>query len=396
VGSGATDTLQTALHATIFVPPTYTVSVTPDGSDAYRTQPLSTSYGFKVENLGNSAATYKLTATCSGGATSCSAPSTKAVSAHSSSTVTVSFNSGSAGSTGTVTLKATADSTGGSGTVGGIVTSDEGFINVKPFTRTVAVTPGGGAITKAAGVSDTATFTVTLTGSASSVTYSLDVTCHAPAQSCSSPSSVAVTKTTPGTVKVAYSTASDTHGGVGAIALRAYSVYGSKTYESTGSYQVTVPNTADDIAITIASPTTAVERGACLTVSAGEAAAYECGDLRVVHGVPGVRTMGKARSPTLLYSSETAEPRPTVRADLLLKGSAATPTALTGVLKVGNTGSQETCTRAGAPRAGQRARCGESRPSARAPLSPRVPTRTRSRSRPPSAARRRTSRRAVR
>lgn len=343
VGSGATDTLTATLHATMFIPPTYTVSVTPDGSDAYRTQPLSTSYQFEVENLGNTTANYHLTATCAGGATSCSVSSPKSVPAHSSSLVTVSFNSGSAGSEGKVTLKATADSTGGPGTVGGIVTSDEGFINVRPFTRTVAVTPGGGALTRAAGSSDTATFTVSLTGTASSVTYNLSVTCTAPAQSCSSPATVAVTRTTPGTVKVPYSTSSDTHGGVGAIALRAYSVYGSKTYESTGSYQVTVPNTADDIAITIASPTTAIERGACLTIAAGEAAAYECGNLRIVHGIPGVRTMGKARAPTLLYASETAEPRPTIRADLLLESSAATPSSLTGVLEVGNTGSQQTC-----------------------------------------------------
>jgi len=336
VGSGATDTLTATLHATIYVPPTYTVSVIPDGSDAYRTQPLSTSYAFEVENLGNSNATYKLTATCSGGATSCSAPSTKSVSAHSSSSVTVSFNSGTAGSEGTVKLKATADSTGGSGTVGGIVTSDEGFINVKPFTRTVAVTPGGGAITKGAASSDTATFTVTLTGNATSVKYDLDLTCGEPVYGCSAKDTVTATQSTPGTVKVAYSTRSDTHGGVGAIALRAYSVYGSKTFESTGSYQVTVPNTADDIVISVASPTSAVERGACLTVAAGEAAAYECGDLRIVHGVPGVRTMGKARSPTLLYSSETAVPKPTVRADLLLKSSATTPDSITGSLVVGS------------------------------------------------------------
>ena len=336
VGSGATDTLTATLHATMFIPPTYTVSVTPDGSDAYRTQPLSTSYAFTVENLGNSNATYKLTATCSGGATGCSAPSTKSVSAHSSSSVTVSFNSGTAGSEGTVKLEATADSTGGSGTVGGIVTSDEGFINVKPFTHTVAVTPGGGAITKGAGSSDTATFTVTLTGNATSVTYDLDVTCGEPVYGCSAKDTVTATQTTPGTVKVAYSTRSDTHGGVGSIALRAYSVYGSKTYESTGSYQVTVPNTADDIVIGVASPTTAIERDACLTVAAGEAAAYECGDLRIVHGVPGVRTMGKVRSPTLLYSSETAVPKPTVRADLLLKSSATTPDSITGTLVVGS------------------------------------------------------------
>ena len=346
VGSGATDTLTATLHATMYVPPTYTVSVTPDGSDAYRTQPLSTSYDFQVENLGNTNATYKLTATCSGGATSCSASSTKAVSAHSSASVTVSFNSGSAGSEGTVTLKATADSTGGSGTAGGIVTSDEGFINVRPFTRTVAVTPGGGAITKAAGSSDTATFTVTLTeslGNASSVTYDLDLTCGEPVYGCSAHDTVTATQTTPGTVKVAYSTRSDTHGGVGSIALRAYSVYGSRTYESTGSYQVTVPNTADDIVISVASPTSALERSACLTVAAGEAAAYECGSLRMVHGIPAVRTMGKARAPTLLYASETAEPRPTVRVDLLLKSTATTPDSITGSLVVGNSGSQQTC-----------------------------------------------------
>jgi RHS repeat-associated protein len=154
---------------------------------------------------------------------------------------------------------------------------------------------------------------------------------------------VAVTKTTPAAVKVPYSTASDLHGGVGAITLRASSAYGSKTYESTGSYQVSVPNTADDIAITIASPTTAIERGACLTIAAGEAAAYECGALRIVHGIRGVRTMGKWRAPTLLYASETADPRPAIRADLLLKSSATTPDSLTGRLVIVNGTSQQQC-----------------------------------------------------
>ncbi|HEY9514906.1 MAG TPA: hypothetical protein VIQ74_04425, partial [Gemmatimonadaceae bacterium] len=343
VGPGATDTLTASLHVTSYVVPTYTVSVTPDGKDAYVTQPETTSYPFSVANLGNTKATYKLTATCSPEATNCSAPDTVTVFKRSSRDVTVSFYSGSAGSKGTVTLKATADSTGGPGTVGGIVTSDEGFINIKPYTHSVAVTPGGQAITKAAGSSGTATFMVTLTGTAPSVSFSLQGTCSAPVQCSPTLAPVTVTKTAPATVTFSYTINTDLRGGVGAITLRAYSVYGPKTYESTGSYQVTVPNTTDNIVITLASPTTAIERGACLTVSAGEAAAYECGNLRVVHGVPAVRTMGKARAPTLLYASETAEPRPSVRADLLLQSFATTPDSLTGVLEVGNAGSQQTC-----------------------------------------------------
>src|ERR1035437_7722171 len=42
----------------------------------------------------------------------------------------------------------------------------------------------------------------------------------------------------------------------------------------------------------------------CLTIAAGDAAAYECGALRVVHALPVTRTMNRDRAPTLIYNSD--------------------------------------------------------------------------------------------
>jgi RHS repeat-associated protein len=54
------------------------------------------------------------------------------------------------------------------------------------------------------------------------------------------------------------------------------------------------------------------DRSLCLTSSAGEAAATQCGDLLVTHGLPGYRTMGRERTLTLLYNSAQAVPKPVV------------------------------------------------------------------------------------
>lgn len=61
-----------------------------------------------------------------------------------------------------------------------------------------------------------------------------------------------------------------------------------------------------------------VARELCLTIAAGPSAAYECGDLRMVHPLPSVRTLGKLRTPTLLYNSQNAYPFPSLNADLTL------------------------------------------------------------------------------
>lgn len=51
------------------------------------------------------------------------------------------------------------------------------------------------------------------------------------------------------------------------------------------------------------------DRGLCLTAGAGEAAAWQCGDLLVSHGMPGYATLGRDRAITLVYSSAQAAPR---------------------------------------------------------------------------------------
>ena len=61
-----------------------------------------------------------------------------------------------------------------------------------------------------------------------------------------------------------------------------------------------------------------VARDLCLTIAAGPSAAYECGDLRIVHRLPAIRTLDKLRAPTLFYNMQHAYPFPSVNADLTL------------------------------------------------------------------------------
>ena len=60
------------------------------------------------------------------------------------------------------------------------------------------------------------------------------------------------------------------------------------------------------------------ERDLCLTIAAGPDAAYECGDLRIVHQLPAATTLNKPREPVLLYSTQQAYPFPSLNADLTL------------------------------------------------------------------------------
>jgi len=55
-----------------------------------------------------------------------------------------------------------------------------------------------------------------------------------------------------------------------------------------------------------------IDRSVCLASSAGEAVAWQCGDLLATHGLPGYRTMGRERTLTLLYNSAQAVPKPVV------------------------------------------------------------------------------------
>ncbi len=129
-------------------------------------------------------------------------------------------------------------------------------------------------------------------------TYGLDVTCSGKLTACVVQPSITVSPAESATVHVHYLTA-PSPGVQGDIVLQA-----SREFDPAFSDEGTV--SVVSVASTL--PSTAVERDACLTIPAGTDGAYECGDLRLAHGLPTVRTFGKDRGPTLLYNSGHAKP----------------------------------------------------------------------------------------
>jgi hypothetical protein len=57
------------------------------------------------------------------------------------------------------------------------------------------------------------------------------------------------------------------------------------------------------VSVKQAGASTTIARNQCLTIKAGDDAAYECGDLRLVHALPTTTTLSRARTPTLIYNS---------------------------------------------------------------------------------------------
>ena len=82
----------------------------------------------------------------------------------------------------------------------------------------------------------------------------------------------------------------------------------SATASFTSSYVLAGPPQAPTVDVTAVNAGPIVDRDLCLTMKVGPDAAYECGDLRLVHQLPAVRTLNKLREPTLVYSSQVAHP----------------------------------------------------------------------------------------
>lgn len=81
-------------------------------------------------------------------------------------------------------------------------------------------------------------------------------------------------------------------------------------------------------------PGATVERDLCLTIAVGAGAASECGDLRLAHALPTVRTLNKARTPVLLYNSQHAHPHPLVAANVTLPNGTAGLRRVVATLRV--------------------------------------------------------------
>lgn len=91
------------------------------------------------------------------------------------------------------------------------------------------------------------------------------------------------------------------------------------------------------VAVSLAPSGVVIERSACLTIAAGPGSAFECGDLRLVHALPTVRTLNRPRTPVLYYNSQHARPSPIVTADVTLPVGAPVPATVRAILWINGT-----------------------------------------------------------
>ena len=126
-------------------------------------------------------------------------------------------------------------------------------------------------------------------------------------------------------------TMGEVQGAEGVATVKATHVTQRSIMSSTTSGVTVTPAMADTVAI--AGGGDVVERGLCLTMALRSDVAYECGDLRIVHALPTVRTFNVARTPVLHYNSLHAEPHPVVSADVKLAVQVL-PTTVHATLRV--------------------------------------------------------------
>jgi RHS repeat-associated protein len=99
-----------------------------------------------------------------------------------------------------------------------------------------------------------------------------------------------------------------------------------------GTLNVTVPPSSDAAAV---SPPGVLARGQCLTLALASASASECGDLRIVHPLPAVRTMNRVRTPTLVYNSAQAIGWVSLGTNVTVPAGSQAPITVSAQLKIG-------------------------------------------------------------
>lgn len=239
-------------------------------------------------------------------------------------------------STGTVTLPSGTNTlTAEIGDYFGNTGSGSESYSYSQVIYSVVVTPDGGTVTRTASGSYSETFTVQNTGNQTSI-YSFTQLCTGiGVASCSTPGAVTLGPGTTTNVAVGYSTNSG--GSTGEVRLRA-SANGA---QDEGWITVTVntppppgPPAAPQVTVSPVNSASAVERDLCLTIGIGSDAAYECGDLRLVHTLSMTRTLNKARAPALMYNSQHAHPYPLIAAHVGLPAGSGLPDSVVATITI--------------------------------------------------------------
>ena len=217
-----------------------------------------------------------------------------------------------------------------------------GYVTVTGAAPTYAlsVSPNPSTSSTPVGTSGIAYFTVQNTSSNSStslqVTFAVSGCPSSIVSSCPAPASISIAPGAAPTVAVPY------YGlAVGSAALTLTASSAGYTSPVSGTVNVTVTAASQTTTVIASSlvgpfPGGTITRNACLTISAGANAAYECGALRVVHALPTTTTFGKPRTPVLLYNSTHAAPGAIIAADVTITGPV--PASIEVTVKIPNKG----------------------------------------------------------
>ncbi|MDB4913031.1 MAG: hypothetical protein JWM95_675 [Gemmatimonadetes bacterium] len=341
---------------------TYSLTVAPALANPTQQAPgRSGDYVFNVTNNGTYGEFPSYTCAYGGYVTSCQVTTASAVLGPNATTaVNVSFTTSPQTSQSAYALSLTAH---GNGTGTGSVTIQPP--SNLPF-RSVAVTPSAtDPLSVLAGGTNTYAFTIKNMGNVAAV-YTYAMGCTKAATSCrlTNPTwysppiyippfgwlpslSDRIGFTTPlnpgesATVGVTYTTTSALDS-LGTVALSATDTTSLATITSLGTLtlRTALLDTVRVVAHAI-NPGTSVNRGSCLTIAVSEDAAYECGELRVVHALPAVTAMGKTRAPTLIYGSRTSAPSATIAVEVTVNAG-MTASGIDATLKLRKTGADTT------------------------------------------------------
>jgi RHS repeat-associated protein len=300
----------------------YGVSVTPDGGTSVPRVAFSSGYSetFTIQNTGITNDTY--TITCGGtGPVTCTGTSATNVSVAGggSTQVTAYYSTGAAG---TGSLQLTASGTG---------VSDGGSYTV-PINARPAVRAEIAARQHLGGTAGTQRFFVKNLQSGTA-TYTIAGVCAGTLTGCAViPTSATLSSGESKVVTLTYTAGAGGTTGTGWVRA----TDNVTSLKDSGSVAVTsISSPSPVVSVVETNPGTAVERGLCLTVAAGASAAFQCGDLRIIHPLPAMRTLNKARVPTLLYNSALADPYPIVAASITLASGSPVPDSVEAILTVG-------------------------------------------------------------
>lgn len=314
-----------AAVAAMLSPPNPAVTVSTSGS----AQPYS---DFVLTNApGSPASTFSLTTTCVGVTTCLFSNGLQTMSytlaATGTQSVPISYIASSVGSGGVTVDVASGGVSLASATLGVTARAPAVAMMLTPATANVSLTASAATQTDNS-------FTLTNVAGSPSAVVELSVVCtritNCRFSNLQNTLTTSLAQNASVTVPISYVASAP---GTGTATLRAVS---NGAAVATATLNVTAQATGPGITVVAQGLTTdsLLYRDECVTLSLGAEIASECGDLRVVHALPAVRTLNVTRAPVMTYSSAHARVVTSVPAELSLPSTVTLTSTVAAFLRI--------------------------------------------------------------